>query len=275
MAGDPGKVNTATKCSVQQWRHAFLFMLQDILNDMELDPKPFNMEFFLQVQENLLIELSANNLTGINAEREQVPAKIAHFTRSSTGKGINLSLAKLEERIALLEAPNGHLHARKRLPGQGGYKGVVCLVCNSTEHPTHKCSKANKQAVLAYEKAQQAKGRNQPRSLRRLAGDNLVSNGESEHEGSDAGSVKAKPYFVSTLHHSKSAMRNSLSITRAPLLSVTFNTTATVREYTPACWQPNPLPENWARLVLKWSIFTNRRFRKRILRTCLALFLCN
>ena len=51
----------------------------------------------------------------------------------------------------------------------------------------------------------------------------------SEDEGSDAGSVKAKPYFVSTLHHSKSAMRNSLSITRAPSLSVTFNTTATVR----------------------------------------------
>ena len=45
-------------------------------------------------------------------------------------------------------------------------------------------------------------------------------------------------------------------------------TIATVREYTPACWQPKPLSENWARLVLKLSIFTNRRFRKRILRTC-------
>ena len=64
-----------------------MFMLQDILNDMELDPKPFNMEFFLQVQENLLIELSANNLTGINAKPEQVPAKIAHFTRSSLARG--------------------------------------------------------------------------------------------------------------------------------------------------------------------------------------------
>ena len=192
----------------------FLFMLQDILNDMELDPKPFNMEFFLQVQENLLIELSANNLTGINAEREQVLTRlrlIAHFTRSSTGKGINLSLAKLEERIALLEAPNGHLHARKRLPGQGGYKGVVCLVCNSTEHPTHKCSKANKQAVLAYEKAQQAKGRNQPRSLRRLAGDNLVSNGESEHECAGAGSVQSKPHFARLL-----TIANQLCVPHCP-----------------------------------------------------------
>ena len=96
MAGDPGKADAATKCSVQQWRHAFLLMLQDILNDMELDPKPFNTEFFLQVKENLLIELSAKNQPGINAEREQAPAKIAHFTRSSTGKGINPRLAKLE-----------------------------------------------------------------------------------------------------------------------------------------------------------------------------------
>ena len=232
MAGDPGKADAATKCSVQQWRHAFLFMLQDILNDMELDPKPFNTEFFLQVQENPLIGLSAKNQTGINAERELAPAKIAHFTRSSTGKGINPRLAKLEEKIALLEAPNGHLHTRKPPQGQGGYNGDVCLICNSTEHPTHKCSKANKQAVLAYEKAQQAKGRNQARSLRRLVGDNLVSNGESEHECAGAGSVKSKPHLVSTLNHSKSVVR--------PSLSVTFSSIATVREYTPACWQPNP-----------------------------------
>ena len=194
MAGDPGKADAATKCSVQQWRHAFLLMLQDILNDMELDPKPFNTEFFLKVKKNLLIELSAKNQPGINTERERAPAKIAKFTRSSTGKGINPRLAtlekkialreqaptkiahstrsstgqginprlgKLEEKIALLEAPNGHLHTRKPPQGQGGYNGDVCLICNSTEHPTHKCSKANKQAVLAYEKAQQAKGRNQ------------------------------------------------------------------------------------------------------------------
>jgi len=100
MAGDPGKADAATKCSVQQWRHAFLLMLQDILNDMELDPKPFNTEFFLKVKKNLLIELSAKNQPGINAEREQAPAKIAHsshLTRSSTGKGINPRLATLEE----------------------------------------------------------------------------------------------------------------------------------------------------------------------------------
>jgi hypothetical protein len=182
MAGDPSKADASTKCSVQQWRHAFLFMIQDILNDMELDPQSFNMERFLQVKKNLRIELSANNLTGINAEREQAPAKIAHFTRSSTGKGINLRLAKLEERIALLETPNGHLHDRKPPQCHGGYNGDACLICHSTEHPTHTCSKANKQTVLAYEKAQQAKGRNQAHSLRCLAGNSLVSNGESEDE---------------------------------------------------------------------------------------------
>ena len=99
-------------------------MLTDILKDIKLDPQPFNMARPFQFQENL-----RSNLTGINDEREQTPTKIVHFTRSSTGNGTNLRKAKLEEKIALLEALNGRSQLATLLKAKGGgHPMMVTLV---------------------------------------------------------------------------------------------------------------------------------------------------
>ena len=78
----------------------------DILKDMKIYPQAFNMARFLKFQEDLRIEISAINLTGVTAERGQGPPKTVHFTRSATGKGCYPSYdKKLEQKIARLEAP--------------------------------------------------------------------------------------------------------------------------------------------------------------------------
>ena len=79
-------------------------------------PQPFNMARFLKFQEDLRIEISANNLTGVNAERYQSPPKNSLFTRSATGKGAIRRMTK--KNIARLETPKGNHE----------YRGGACLV---------------------------------------------------------------------------------------------------------------------------------------------------
>ena len=104
-------------------------------------PQPFNMARFLKFQEDLRIEISANNLTGVNAERDQRPPKNSLFTRSATGKGAIRRMAR--QKMARLETPKGN----------GEYRDGACLVCGSPDHPAQKCQKANRAAVLALEKS--------------------------------------------------------------------------------------------------------------------------
>ena len=82
-----------------------------------------------------------------------------------------------------------HLPGRQPQAPQGNseYRGGACLICNSPDHPAQRCPNANREAVLAYDKAQReraqhVKGRNQARALRRLAADSSVSDNESEEE---------------------------------------------------------------------------------------------
>ena len=75
--------------------------------------------------------------------------------------------------------------------------------------------------------------------------------------------MKSESYFVSTLNHTNSVV--------LPSLSVTFSSTVTVREYTPVYWLQTSSPVNWARLVLKLSILTNRQSRGHILRAFLIV----
>ena len=258
-------------------RDAYQRIYTSIMKDMEVDPQPFTMIRLSKFQEHLRIELSTNNLTDINTDREQGQARTSHFTRTATGKATNRRMKHLEQKIKRLEAPNSRTQGRR---GTGEWKGGACLVCGELDHPAWKCTKANRGAVLSYEKnqlekTQQVRGRNQARALRRLQKDSSVSDNESEESEEEewdnedernesagvAKSVKSNPYLVSSLKH------NSLAMRTPP--SVTFSPTATVREYTPACWlQKTSLSANWSRYVLKLSIVINRASRKLILRTC-------
>lgn len=55
----------------------------------------------------------------------------------------------------------------------GEYRGGKCFTCGSKGHPSHKCPKANPEAVKEYE--EKIKARNNARQLRRLGGDCVVS----------------------------------------------------------------------------------------------------
>ena len=134
-------------------------MYTEILKEMDIDPQPFNMARLVKFQEYLCIEIAANNLTGVTAERNQGPPKTSNFTRSATGKGAIRRMAKLEQKIARLEAPSDRPIDRQTPQGNGDYSGGACLVCGSPDHPAAKCPNTNRGAVLALEKSQRERAK--------------------------------------------------------------------------------------------------------------------